>query len=187
MIATARAISILGHPTAVCTAAMLVLNGRDDPARRSTLAFAAAAGAVLVMGYSWWQVRRGRWAHVDASDRRERMSLHRVLLVGLGLGALVAWHLDEPRAVVFGLGLGAAIIAVARATAQWWKLSLHVGFAVYAAMLLVCASPILCAAGLAFAAAVAWSRLALARHALNDVIAGAVTGFAAGAAFAGLA
>jgi membrane-associated phospholipid phosphatase len=187
MIATARALSILGHPAAVSAAAMLFLVRRDDPARVSTLALGAAIAAVLVMGYSWWQVRRGRWAHVDASDRRERTSLHRVLLGGLGLGGLAAWHVDEPRAVTLGLGLAAAIIAVAMATARWWKLSLHAGFAVYAAALLVRASPIACAAGLVFAAAVAWSRLALSRHAPRDLIAGAVTGLAAGAAFAGLA
>ncbi|MET0387594.1 MAG: phosphatase PAP2 family protein [Polyangiales bacterium] len=185
MIAAARAVSILGHPIAVSAAAMLFLDGRNDPSRIPTLALGAVLSAVLVMGYAWLQVRSGRWAHVDASNRSERTSLHRMLLAGLGFGALAAWHADDPRAIA--LGLAAAIVAVAMATTRWWKLSLHVGFAVYAAALLARASPVLCAAGLVFAAAIAWSRLALDRHVPRDLVAGAVTGLAAGVTFTALA
>lgn len=186
MIAIARTVSILGHPAAVSAAAMLFLVVRDDAGRMRTLALGTLISTTLVMGYSWWQVRRGRWAHVDASNRRERTSLHRVVLACHGLATLAAWQAGELRAVVLGLGVAAAIIAVAMASARWCKLSLHVAFAVYTAALLVRASPMVGAAAFAFAAAIAWSRLALARHTPSDLIAGAITGLAAGAAFAGL-
>jgi hypothetical protein len=80
MIATARAISILGHPAVETAAAMLLLVGRDDAARASSVAL----GAAIVMGYSWWQVRRGLWAHVDASNRRERECVRRRSMSSLG-------------------------------------------------------------------------------------------------------
>ena len=57
------------------------------------------------------------------------------------------------------------------------------GEAMYAAVLLLQLSWLACAAGVGFALAVAWSRLALDRHAPRDLVAGAVAGALAGLAF----
>jgi len=35
---------------------------------------AVSAPGIIVLGYSWLQVRAGRWSHVDASVRHERSS-----------------------------------------------------------------------------------------------------------------
>ncbi|HEU4408401.1 MAG TPA: hypothetical protein VFS43_24265 [Polyangiaceae bacterium] len=69
----ARALSIAGHPLLVLPAAVMAPLAARGQGLRRALPFAlgfAAAGA-LVMGYSWWQVRRRRWAHVDASNQQE--------------------------------------------------------------------------------------------------------------------
>src|SRR3546814_3323973 len=68
-------------------------------------------------------------------------------------------------------------------SARWCKLSLHVAFAMYAAVLLVQLSWLACVAGIVFVAAVAWSRLVLDRHAPRDLVAGAIAGLLAGLAF----
>lgn len=147
------------------------------------LGFAAFAG--IVMAYSGWQVRRGRWSHVDASDRSERRSLNRFLLVALlGSTALALW-LGPSTELTLGLALSAAMVAIAMLTSRWCKLSLHMAFAVFAAFLLLVNAPWWVGlTGLCFAAAVAWSRLALQRHVPRDLIAGALTGALAGIAFA---
>src|SRR3546814_14612736 len=64
-------------------------------------------------------------------------------------------------------------------SARWCKLSLHVAFAMYAAVLLVQQSWLACVAGILFVAAVAWSRLVLDRHATSDPVAGAIARSAA--------
>ena len=135
------------------------------------------------MGYSAWQVRRGRWAHVDASARHERGHLNRFLFVALAAGAaLVAWHGTQP-VVALGMAMSAAMILAAMASARWCKLSLHMAFAVFAAWLLRELGTIWTLAALLFAVAVAWSRLALRRHEPRDLVAGAIAGTLAGAAF----
>lgn len=160
--ALARALSIFGHPMLVLPLAVVTLAlARGE---RVTAVWSAAgfgAFAALVMGYSAWQVRRGRWAHVDASARHERGHLNRFLFVAMS----------------------AAMILAAMATARWCKLSLHMAFAVFAAWLLRELGTIWTLAALLFAVAVAWSRLALRRHEPRDLVAGAIAGTLAGAAF----
>jgi membrane-associated phospholipid phosphatase len=88
-------------------------------------------------------------------------------------------------ALPFALGFAAAgaLVLSAMPTARWCQLSLHVAFAADTACLLGPLGAGAVLAGLAFAAAVAWSRLALSRHAPRDRIAGAAAGVAAGLAY----
>lgn len=189
----ARALSILGHPLVVLSmAALLLAADRGTDARRlSGLLLGLLALGGLVMAYSWWQVRRERWTHIDASGKTERRSLNRFLLVALLLAAISARLLMSPPELASGLAWGLAssalLVAVAMATARWWKLSLHVAFAVFAAILLSRLSWFACAGGLSFAAALAWSRLALSRHTPRDLLAGAAAGALVGTIFLQLA
>jgi hypothetical protein len=178
----ARAISILGHPLLVLPAALAlpaVLRGGDQSALRSTLA-GFALFAALLLGWSWLQVRRGRWTHIDASQPSERRSLNRALLVAIAIGALLAWRgLPTPDLAV-ALALSAGILSIAMLGARWYKLSLHVAFAVYATGLLWPLGPIATATGCVLAAVVAWSRLRLSRHRPRDLVVGATAGALAG-------
>lgn len=147
------------------------------------LGFAAFAG--MVMAYSGWQVRRGRWSHVDASHHEERRSLNRFLLLSLLISTALAFRFGLAAELTLGLALAAAMVAVAMLISHWCKLSLHMAFVVFAALLMMINAPWWAGlVGLCFTAAVAWSRLALQRHVPRDLVAGALTGTLAGIAFA---
>src|SRR6185295_11351300 len=95
-IAIARSLSILGHPLVVVPGAVatLVLHGRTSSAALIVSVVCGIAG--IVLAFSFWQVRRGRWQHVDASARAERRSLNFFLAIILFLGGAVAFfELDE--------------------------------------------------------------------------------------------
>src|SRR3546814_3291224 len=106
---------------------------------------------------------------VDASGRGERRSLNRFLLLLFAVATLATWAWAS-REFALGLALSALLVAAAMLSARWCKLSLHVAFAMYAAVLLVQLSWLACAAGILFVAAVAWSRLVLDRHAPRDLV-----------------
>jgi hypothetical protein len=181
----ARAISILGHPLAVLPpAVLLALAARDPGMPLAAIAVGFAGFGLLVLGWSWRQVRRGRWAHVDASGREERGSLNRFLLIAIALGALLAWRRMPTPDLALALALAAWLIALALLVSRWCKLSLHLAFAVYAAGLLWPYGAWAVLAGLGFAAAIAWSRLRLSRHVPIDLIVGAVAGAGAAAVYA---
>lgn len=182
-IVLARTVSILGHPAVLLPLAAVTLaaaHGDTGLAWRMSAGF--AAWLALVLGYAWWQVRRGRWAHVDASARDERRSLNRFLLLALSAGLLLAlWR--GPQALALGTALSAAIVAAAMLGERWFKQSLHMAFALFASVLLWPLGRLAFAAGLALCVAVAWSRLRLRRHTPRDLIAGAVAGLSAGVLF----
>lgn len=179
--ALARCISILAHPVATLALGLVaVAAGRGvDAQGLRQVAFGCVMVAGVVMAYSAWRVRRGDWHHVDASARGERRHLNGFLLPVLLGAALLSWAADD---ATLGLQLAAAAVPVAAglATARWCHLSLHVAFAVFAAVLLAVAWPGAGIAMLAVAGLVAWSRRVLGRHAMRDLVAGAASGVVAG-------
>jgi membrane-associated phospholipid phosphatase len=137
---------------------------------------------VVVLGFSWLQVRAGRWSHIDASVRNERNSLNVFLGVLCLLSAVLLWFLTRRPYMSLGLALSGALIVIALLIARWVKVSLHVAFAAFATALLW---PIKLAvvAGVLLTAAVVWSRLVLGRHVAADVAAGLLLGAAVGSAY----
>jgi hypothetical protein len=180
MQALARTLSIIGHPVVMLPLAAWLVAARDAGDAR-TLVGLCGFGA-LVLAWSWWQVRRGRWQHVDASTPRERRSLNLFLLAMFTAGTLLAWRF-APREAAWAIGLSLPIIALAIMSARWCKLSLHVAFATYAALLLWQLAQWATLLGLVFTALLAWSRLALARHVARDIAAGAAAGSLSGLLF----
>ena len=177
----ARTLSRLGHPGLELPVAVWVA-AAPGYARGGRMLAGFAVFGLLVMGWSWWQVRRGRWLHVDASAHAERRALNRFLLFALAFGTLLAWR-SAAAPVALAIALSGLLVVAAVLSARWCKLSLHVAFATYAAVLLWRLGLWAVGRGLAFATALAWSRLVLERHAQRDLFAGAVAGGAAGLLF----
>ena len=183
-IAFARAISILAHPVVlVLIAAMVVASSRG--ATILQLRFVGTAVftiGIIVLGFSWLQVRTGRWAHVDATSRRERTTLNVFLAGLLFVGAAVLWILTHQVLFPAALALSGALIVTALLVATWVKLSLHTAFAAYATAL-VWPLALAVLAGALVTVAVMWSRLVLGRHVVADVITGLALGTVAGVAY----
>jgi len=171
----ARYLSILGHPFIVIPAsvgALAVLRGGD---LRSALAVAAvflAVSLAIVAG-----IRAGRFNDFDVSERERRPGFY--LLMAGGTIALAFWLRQDPRAFracwIAGVVLGACGVLN-----RWSKVSLHTVFSLYAAGLWGAWSPAAGLIALATGAAIAWSRVHLGRHSLNEVLAGAAVGVVAG-------
>jgi membrane-associated phospholipid phosphatase len=134
---------------------------------------------VIALGFSWFQVRTGRWVHIDASQRGERTSLNVFLALLLLLSALLLWILTRRPPMSIGLALSSALVATALLIARWVKVSLHAAFAAFATTL-VWPITLAVVAGVAITAVVVWSRLVLGRHVVADIVAGLLLGVAAG-------
>jgi hypothetical protein len=182
-LAIARSLSILGHPLVVLPAAVavLVLHSHASSAALIVSAVCGIAGAVLA--YSFWQVHRGHWQHVDASARAERRSLNLFLAIVLFLGAVIAFYqLSEP-GLSLGLLLSGLLIVVMMLVSPWIKLSLHASFAVFAVLLLWPLKLWYVAIASVAAAGICWSRVLLVRHTVAEVLGGGLLGGVCGACF----
>jgi len=183
LIATARALSIVGHPAVLMPVAVAAAaSGPGAPPQLLRVALGTAVAVAVIVGlYSLWQVHRGRWAHVDASHPAERSQLNLVLAGLLCAAAGLVWALGQPPAVAAGPLLAALLVLLTHALRRWLKVSLHAAFALFAAALVWPHLPGTLAIG-ALALGVAWSRLVLRRHTLAEVLTGLWLGAAFGAA-----
>lgn len=183
-IAVARAISIVGHPVIFVPVAALIAASSlgASPQQLRVIGGAILSLGVVVLGYSAWQVRRGRWSHVDASARTERTSLNVVLAVLLLLSAALLWFLTHRIYLPVALAVSSAIFVIALLLSRWVKVSLHAAFAAFATALLW---PLKLAfvIGVLATAAVVWSRLVLGRHVAADIVAALLLGGIAGGAY----
>jgi hypothetical protein len=183
-IAVARAISIRAHPIVlVLVAALIAASSRGATFVQLRLVAAALVGlGVIVLGFSWLQVRNGRWSHVDASAPHERRSLHVFLAAVLLLGSALLWLLTRRLHMAIALALSGALVMSALLMARWVKASLHAAFAAFATAL-VWPNALAVVGGLVVTVAVVWSRLALGRHVAADIATGLVLGAVAGAGY----
>ena len=100
----ARALSIIGHPALLMPIAIAAAAAAAEaPPQLLRVAFGSAVAVAAVVGlFSLWQVRAGRWLHVDASRPSERRQLTRLLAVLLGAIALALWASGQASAVAAG-------------------------------------------------------------------------------------
>ncbi|HYD86548.1 MAG TPA: hypothetical protein VEA80_03670 [Vitreimonas sp.] len=161
--------------------ALAAISASADAAERTKLLSVAVTAAVAasVVVFGMMQVRAGRWRDSDASAPSERVELNLFLAALLAGTAALSYMNGEPIRLVAGFALAGAIVLAALALRHLLKLSLHVAFAAFGAGVLWPAMPIAAVLLSLFAAAVAWSRLELKRHTLNEVVVGAVAGAAA--------
>lgn len=177
----ARWVSILAHPfvmVALLVAVPAMRLSSGNAVRSVLLVVVAVLVPIAVLMFR--QVRRGRWGNVDASKPSERPVLFLVALAGLlaGLGWLL---LNDPHSfLVRGMLVVAAFLLIAALLTRWIKLSLHMAFVALTATAL---SLLGSAVGYALIAAlpiVFWSRMALARHRVHELLVGLGLGVLSG-------
>ena len=183
-LAVARAVSIAGHPAIILPAAVLIAALTRGASLRQLWLIGGAFATIgaVVVGFSWFQVRSGRWSHVDASARAERNSLNVFLAAISASVAAVLWYVTRTPSLPLGFALAAALVVTALLLSRWVKVSLHVAFAAFATAFLW-PNGLAVVAGVMFTAALVWSRLVLGRHVAGDIATGLLLGAAAGSAY----
>lgn len=177
----ARWVSILAHPFVMVALLVAVPAMRQSPgaAVRSVLLVVIAV-VVPIAVLMFFQVRRERWSNVDASKASERPVLFMVALAGLV--ATLGWLLfnDPGSFLVRGILVVAAFLLLAALLTRWIKLSLHVAFAALTATTLCLLGSPVGYALIPVIPAVSWSRMALARHRVHEILLGLVLGVLTG-------
>ena len=179
----ARWVSILAHPfvmVALLVAVPALHQSSGNVVQSVLLVIIAVVVPIAVVMAR--QVRLGRWSNVDASKPSERPILFVVSLAGL-VAALVWLLFNDPQSfLVTGMLTVAAFLLVAALLTRWVKLSLHVAFAALTATTLFLLGSAVGYALIAAVPVVFWSRLALARHCVRELLVGLVLGVITGIA-----
>jgi len=182
-ILVARVLSVLGHPVVVIPVAVALLTVHRSTASAAVILSVVCGVGGVILAFSVWQVRSRRWRHVDASAPAERRSLNVFLAMVLVVGSAVAlYQLNEPP-LSLGLFLSGLLILVVMSLSAWGKVSLHAAFAAFAALLVWPLGIGYQASACVATAAICWSRVALLRHTVLEVLGGVLLGGFFGACF----
>ena len=174
----ARLLSIVLHPFAVFAALALAAAARLDPASFARTATGIGVATAVMALFILQRRRSGRWQTVDASRAVERPLLYAVVLVVV-VGYWL-WMGGRGSASSPGVLAAVAMLCVAGIANRWIKLSLHMASLAFASVAAWALWPVAGAVALALLPALGWARLRMARHALPEVLGGAVLGLAAG-------
>jgi hypothetical protein len=177
----ARWVSILFHPFVMVTVLAGVPAARQSSGGASRSAFLVLVAVILPIAVLMFrQVRHGRWSNVDASKPSERPVLFMVALAGLC--AALGWLLlNDPQSfLVRGLLVVTAFLLVSALLTRWIKVSLHVAFVALTATALSLLGSAVGYALVVMVPVVFWSRIALSRHRVHELLVGLVLGVLSG-------
>lgn len=174
----ARIVSIVLHPFAVFTALALIAAARLEPASLPRTLLGIGVVVAIVWAFVWQRHRSGRWSTVDASQRHERPLLYLLALVLAGLYWL--WMGGTASPTSQGVLTVVVMLCVAGVLNRWIKLSLHMASLAFASVALLPLSTLAAAVALALLPVLAWSRLRLGRHRMDEVLGGTGLGVLAG-------
>ena len=176
----ARWVSIVGHPFAVGALLVALAASRQRTAADGTRLVLLVVGIIIVplFVYMWRKWRSGQWTTIDASRSADRPSFYRRALLLVGVLLAVFFFMRESAAMLRGCIAVAALVLLLAILNRWSKLSIHMAFALFAAVMMSSFAPQWALALAIFAPALAWSRLVLQRHTLAEVIGGAGLGAA---------
>jgi hypothetical protein len=178
----ARWISIIGHPfVLIILLVLMVLSVRSGGGvALKAAAVVLAAGVVPLWFFMWRSHATGRWETIDASSPKNRPVAYLAgfaVLLMLSLYFFLAVGSSE---MLRGCAALAVMLGAAAALNRRIKLSIHMAFAVFTGIISMKIYPGLGLAILIGVPALGWSRLALARHTLREVIGGCVLGVVVG-------
>jgi membrane-associated phospholipid phosphatase len=184
--ALARLVSTIVHPIALPLVTLAGLTYLADPVLPKALFWAALALVITALPIALLvlaQVLRGRWTDTDVSVRRQRYLLYPFGIACMLAAAAVFVRLQAPQVAIRAtLGMVTANLVNGLINLKY-KVSAHATTAALSAALLWLVAPMLVWGAVATMAAllVGWSRVALGRHTVGEVVLGWGVGVASGA------
>jgi membrane-associated phospholipid phosphatase len=175
LISLARGVSVIGNP--------LFLVPLTVAATTRNLLWAAAIAITTTLplvAIILRNVRRGTWSDFDVSRRDQRLGLYRAGLPLLLLAGIVLYAAGASPRMMRSVAAAAVIFAAGVLGHRFLKLSMHMMFAAFCAVILIRMTPWSSLGVVPFVGLVAWSRRYLQRHTWIEILIGAAIGTAAG-------
>ena len=178
----ARAISWIGHPLIFIPISLVIVVSTRLPPRVGLPILGALFVCVIVPTavLLFAGVRSGRWRDADVSVREERRRFYPWAIPFSAIGTLAIWLMRAPTFILRGAIVTLALFVLAAIINLRLKISLHILFAFYCAVVLLRLGAPFGVSACILAALVFWSRLFLGRHTLIEAITGGSLGVAGG-------
>ncbi len=145
-------------------------------AGRAPGVYLAAGIIAIVFAVIAFQVRRQRWTNHDVSVRHQRRGLYLVAITLTAISAAALHYSNGAPAMARGFLAATVMLAAAMLVNRVLKVSMHLMFAAFCAVLIATTYASTTIFLIAALAILAWSRLHLKRHTWLEVVAGSAIG-----------
>ena len=174
----ARIISWIGHPLVFVPVSLaIVVTTRLAPRVGLPILgalFLCVIAPIAILLFAG--ARSGRWRDADVSVREERRRFYPWAIPFSAVGVLAIWLMRAPAFILRGAIVTLALFILAAIINLRLKISLHILFAFYCAVILLRLGVVFGVSASILATLVFWSRLFLGRHTLIEAVAGGFLG-----------
>lgn len=175
----ARWVSTLGHPILTIPVFTIWYEFSNEPRKKAWLVSGLILGIVIVplCLKTWYGYKKGAYSNMDISNREERKRWFRAPIIMMVLLTAALYFGFQDLRLSFGVAMLTLMLIVFKFVNQYAiKASLHVGVNAYLALVALSLDVFLCWIIAAITLVVAWSRVVLKRHTVQEVIVGAGLG-----------
>ena len=174
----AHIVSVLGHPLlTIPLYVALVMFGSEDFKRASLNTF-LIIGCVFIPVTMWLYIksRNGSYTNFDVSDRKQRKSVFVFIIPILSIVTYILYKSDQASHLWQSMLFGLILLFILQVVNFRIKSSMHVSLNIYLSFLIMTVNYPVGIIVLLLTAPIGWSRVALGRHSLKEVLSGTVIG-----------
>jgi len=174
----AHIVSVLGHPLlTIPLYVALVMFGSEDFKRASLNTF-LIIGCVFIPVTMWLYIksRNGSYTNFDVSDRKQRKSVFVFIIPILSIVTYILYKSDQASHVWQSMLFGLILLFILQVVNFRIKSSMHVSLNIYLSFLIMTVNYPVGIIVLLLTAPIGWSRVALGRHSLKEVLSGTIIG-----------
>lgn len=181
----AEVVSIIGHPfVTIPVFVIILLFAQESPAAAALLSLLIIGGIfVPVSVRTWLGVRKGKYTNLDVSDQTQRQEWFVAITVMVIIVTIIIWLTNQQRSLVLGMTFSSIMMVLTKLINYRIKVSMHMTFHAFVSFMILYFYPVVGVLALLFLPLLAWSRLYLKRHYLNEVVVGTLLGSTFGALF----
>ena len=174
----AHIVSVLGHPLlTIPLYVALVMFGSEDFKRASLNTF-LIIGCVFIPVTMWLYIksRNGSYTNFDVSDRKQRKSVFVFIIPILSIVTYILYKSDQASHLWQSMLFGLILLFILQVVNFRIKSSMHVSLNIYLSFLIMTVNYPVGIIVLLLTAPIGWSRVALGRHSLKEVLSGTIIG-----------
>lgn len=181
----AKYLSAFGNPILTIPLFSIIALFKTERSQTALFALLLILGGIIIpiLVKTYLGVKRGTYTNYDVSNRTQRQSWYVFAAILMLFVTIVLFWTDQSRPLRYSVLFALVLLVASQIVNLYLKTSLHVAFNIFLAFLIMPLQPIIGTVFLLFSIPLAWSRLVLKKHTLEEVISGAILGLATGLSF----
>ena len=174
----AKCISVIGHPLLTIPLFVILVMFSSNDLHKAILVTLLIVGCVFVPAIliMYIKSKNGSYTNFEVSDRQQRKSMFLYILPLLVAVTLTLFITKQPTNICISVLFATLLVFVSQLVNYFIKSSLHVSLNIYLSFLVATVNFPIGFILFLFTALLGWSRVALGRHSLKEVIVGCFLG-----------